>query len=119
MAAKKHTITITLSATGSLQYDLDVDGAPSGNGKVTHVKKDDKVEWTCNVGNFAGLFKGETPLDDPVFSGAKGDETGTKPVKKDHDAVDDKKNHYPYFIAIVTADGTVISQDPEIIIDAT
>ena len=112
----RHRITISITG-GRLDFDLETDGAPAGKAKKIHAKNNDRVEWTCNDGNFAGVFKGNSPLNENGFYADSGSDTQSLRVTAAHNAVDDEKNHYPYFVAVVK-DDTVIMQDPEIIIDA-
>jgi hypothetical protein len=110
-----HKITISVLPGGGLDYIQDTDAHPSRPGKRAHVKHNETIQWTCSDGNFAGLFKQDSPLDIAGFAGQSGDTTKKAKVT----AVFDPSggNAYRYFVVIVKDDGTVLTQDPVIIID--
>ena len=121
MPQQTHRIEITV-VNGSLAYEQSTTGPPPPppprDGKHARVGHNDRIEWRCGVGNYACLFKGDSPLD-PIktVSGASGSNAPVPPatVTKPHNP--GANNEYSYLVVVVKADGTVLSQDPTIIID--
>ncbi|MDQ6699348.1 MAG: hypothetical protein M3Z36_04085, partial [Acidobacteriota bacterium] len=58
-AASTSTIKIAVDSGGVFTYTSD-----GQNGKSKHVKRNQKVSWTCGDGNFAVLFNDGSPFSD-------------------------------------------------------
>ena len=117
-----HRITIGVDATGSLTFTDDA----AANAKKKHVNQNDRVRWSTALGNLAVLFKGgKSPTPEGAYAAEAGADTDDPKIDKakvpglpgETPEQIEKKNTYTYFVAIAKADGTVISQDPDIIVD--
>jgi hypothetical protein len=110
--AQQHTIEITVEQ-GALKYQAFTDGKPQKDGKKVHVRHNDTVQWVSPTGALACLLK-RTPFAEAAFSASAGQNTTPAPITAKHGKGGD--NSYHYFAAVV-AQGTVVFEDPEIIVD--
>jgi plastocyanin len=80
------------------------------NAATIHVRPGDKVKWNCDHGNYTVLFKGESPFEEVAVHGRKSADTAVS-------VVTGKYGSYKYAVTVALADGGLIVDDPEIIID--
>ena len=114
-----HRIVITVDPDGSLKFEQLIGGSTQGpdSGRQALVRQADTIDWYCEVGNYACLFKSDSPLNVKAVSGAAFSNAPTPPVPVTRAHNQQGNNEYKYLVVVFKDDGTVLSQDPTIIID--
>jgi hypothetical protein len=125
-----HTITIT-DTGGGFSYSIHPPQAlPGHNAKKSSVKRKDTIKWVfIGLGDWCAYFKGPTPLDDisnqPLASvsatGLDPANLPAPPLPAYGGQVSAKLNvgdHFYYGVILRRRNGTVVWEDPEIIIES-
>mgnify|MGYP001587074576 CR=1 len=105
MAQKK--ITIIEQPAGTLAYRDDA----GNDARSVRATSGDEIRWKSGVGRYVITFPKGTPLNSAKFEGKKDQEAAGSVQPKV------TKRRYKYNVLVTKDDGTVLKDDPEIIID--
>jgi|GEM_PF-2897468 len=98
-----HAIAIEFDGKGFVYTTAD-----KQNGATIHVLRGDRVKWSSELGNYAILFKAESPFAEVAAHGRKGSET-------EHLTVVGERGTYKYAVTVAFPNGLTVD-DPVVIV---
>jgi hypothetical protein len=106
-----------------VQIDLSFGDATATPPSV-HITKDESVLWYCpdednnaSVKEWVISFKEDSPFKATLFNGSKGGFEDSGEVRPDVTGSPGESITYPYTLVLFLTDGSVISNDPDVVVD--